>query len=763
MTDILHIIDTFISGGATRALLTCASGCTKSNGTRHRIASLAPVPGKESRELAWQYGLELLEAPEQAELFKAIEVSDIIHLHYWNAPHINEFLHYDLPPMRLLIKLWVGGLHPPQVITRALANFGDIIQTSGPFAKNLPLFSQPDFSEHRDRIRMCYGPTDISRLKNFQCRPHLHFNITYLGTVDFLKMHPDYVAMSSAVHVPKARFIVCGRGTGFELLEKQARQMGTCQRFDFRKSTEDILSLLAITDVFGYPLCEDNYSACELVLQETAFCGIPAVVFSNGGAEQMVINDFTGYVVNSAAEYRDALEYLYHRPDERARLGVNARNYAKEHFNPDNATRITSDMYAQLLQEPKRKRFFHPNGNRINPAKAVKRGKNMQAQSSNGAWKFVSSLGETAPWFKESLTAESEKEQLASDQKIAESSPVMADGALFRYRDYHSHDGWLRFWSGTVMQTRQDDIGAALEFTRAVQLGCDHWRVFWRMAQSMLNVQETYLAIAALQRVIKSAPEFSDAEKLLETLQGREKRLPSIKALQMRREIFTLQGKLEQAEAAGHQLLADKHINTTFQDLEAYYKIGLAAHKANKTELTSRIYQLVLQKTESGNELASWAAFKQGEMFLDTYDEDSALAMFKKAVTLNPNHAKAKIYLVMPQEKLTVCMGLTGNKSQKGIISVPMDPLDAKLWPYYFSRRSPDGIHIYLDRESTSLQMEKLNNLLISHLAPNGVGEIYRIQNDGRLTLALRTTSTIRNNHIKPSNENCASFINNLK
>ncbi|MEH1912091.1 glycosyltransferase [Nostoc sp.] len=65
---------------------------------------------------------------------------------------------------------------------------------------------------------------------------------------------------------------------------------------------------------------------------------------------------YTGLVVNSELEYSQALEYLYHNPQERLRLGKNAKQYAEQIFGAENAAKQLNPIYHRLMETPKRTR-----------------------------------------------------------------------------------------------------------------------------------------------------------------------------------------------------------------------------------------------------------------------------------------------------------------------------------------------------------------------------------------------------------------------
>ena len=93
--------------------------------------------------------------------------------------------------------------------------------------------------------------------------------------------------MSAKISAPGIRFSVCGPGGDYPELTRQIRALGLTDRFALLGPVTDVRPVLAGADVFGYPLCRDNYAAGELVLQEAAAAGLPAVVFPFGGAGRM--------------------------------------------------------------------------------------------------------------------------------------------------------------------------------------------------------------------------------------------------------------------------------------------------------------------------------------------------------------------------------------------------------------------------------------------------------------------------------------------
>ncbi|MFM6453969.1 MAG: glycosyltransferase [Planktothrix sp.] len=520
MIKVLHIIDWLCLGGAARGMIATSKYSSRLGQFEHYLVSLKP-PDWMALELAEQSGMKFINTLDQTEIFEAIKTVDIVQVHYWNNPKLFEFLRSPLPETRLLIWFHVAGEYPPQVITKELVDYADFAIPCNPYSYELPVFQSLPDAVRIEKIGMVYDAADFERVANIQPKPHQNFNVGYIGSVSFSKMHQDYVAMSAAVNLPDVRFVVCGGGVE-DYLKQQAEKINASEKFDFRGFVEDIASVIETLDIYGYPLCEDTYAAAELNLQEVMYAGIPPVVFPHGGIKRLVINNYTGLVVKSQLEYTQAIEYLYHHPEERIRLGQNAKEYAKQLFGAENAAKQLNPIYEKLMQLPKRKRQWGiPMGSSLLdqplslldvlelPGKFV------------GAQTFIKALGHTAEPFLVSLTAENIDLILAAEEQIAASSMLLGlgEGSICQYRDHYINDGYLRLWLALVLRHQQRIPQAIFEFQNAINLGCNHWRVFWYLAESAEQLNDIVLAEKAVTRVLQFVPDFIKAQQLYERLQ----------------------------------------------------------------------------------------------------------------------------------------------------------------------------------------------------------------------------------------------------
>jgi len=502
--QVLHLLQQFNPGGGSQAALRAAHLTAAAGPFAHHLVSLLPV--QPNTPLPAQTGtLRLTIAPTPEALLPLLAAADLVQVHFWNTPELYALLRAPWPPARVLLWAHVAGHASPQTLTPALLAWADGLAVASPFTADLPVVqAAPPPPAGR---RIVFPVPDFARLDGLAYQPHRGYNVGYVGTVSFDKLHPDFVALHAAVAAPEARFIVAGSGGDWPRLRQQAEQLGVAARFDFRGYVSDLRGLFSTLDVFGYPLAPESYAAAELVLQEALYAGLPPVIFRPGAASRLVVHDHTGLIVDDAAGYRQALEHLYQHPEERARLSANARTYARAHFRADVFTQSLLEAYAALLALPKRPRAWPAAVPGPWPAAAA----------------FVETLGDTdeARPFALSLTAAnapaSVAETLAAEARIAAASPLLASpaaGGVLHYRRVYPADAILRLWAGLALAGQGRSALAVAEFTFTRSLGLDHWRVDWYLAQAAVACHADELAQAALARVLAAAPTFAPAVTL---------------------------------------------------------------------------------------------------------------------------------------------------------------------------------------------------------------------------------------------------------
>jgi glycosyltransferase involved in cell wall biosynthesis len=513
MIKILHIIQSLSQGGACRSMITMAKYSSRLGEFKHHVISLKSAH-PNSIELAKEGGMTVTNAPNKSTIVDEIASADIVQVHFWNNPEIYDFFRSQIPVTRLLVWVHIRGDIAPQVITRELLNYANFTILTCPYSYDeIPLVKQTILEVKYAKTKMIYAPADFERLSGLQFKPHNTFNVGYVGNLKLVKIHPDYIPMSSKIDIPNIKFIVCGGGENE--IKQQAIDLGVAEKFDFRGYVGDIKSAIEVFDVYGYPLCPETFAAAELNLQEVMYAGVPPIVFPYGGVKNLVIHNQTGIVVNSELEYKEAVEYLYHHPEERTRLGSNAKNYARENFGGENCAKQLNPIYQELMESPKKIREWGLSLD-FDPLKAFVNLEDLSVTENVenlGAKLFIETLGDNATHFAASITESNLEKLFVADQKIASSLPVLCNSAagILQYSLHYPKDGYLKLWLGLVQQKQKKDLKAIEQFKAAAKLGCNHWRVWWYLAKSAEKISDFQLARQALDKVIANVPDFVPA------------------------------------------------------------------------------------------------------------------------------------------------------------------------------------------------------------------------------------------------------------
>jgi glycosyltransferase involved in cell wall biosynthesis len=449
LSRVLHVLPTLSRGGASRAVLALARATAEAGRPyEHRLVSLRPgVPAMAER--AVELGVDLAAAGSRDEVAAEIAAADLVHVHFWNSPEVFELLSSPLPDCRLAIWSHISGTTAPQVLVGELADVADALVATSPTT----LHSGPSAGA---AVAVVPNAAELDRLEGVERRDHDGFVVAYVGTVDPVKMHSRFVELSAAVEVAEVRFVVCGIGDGFGAIAERAARLGVRERFELRGYVDDVGSVLAEADVFGYPLTPGNYSGSELVLAEAMYMGVPPVLLPYGGAAESVEDGVSGIVVSEEDEYPRAIERLAADPALRARLGEGARRHVGLHRSPRVVGSAWARIYEDLLARPK----------------ATPRWSGPPAPS--GAEAFIRGLGGTGEEFELSLGGDA-----AVDERIA-AAPlplVTGDGGILDYRRRYPDDPHLRFWSGLVLARAGRPALAAGELSAAVRLGVERERV----------------------------------------------------------------------------------------------------------------------------------------------------------------------------------------------------------------------------------------------------------------------------------------------
>ncbi|MDP6364962.1 MAG: glycosyltransferase family 4 protein [Nitrospinota bacterium] len=223
------------------------------------------------------------------------------------------------------------------------------------------------------RLHMVRGGVDIERFRpaSIESRVNgrdflkLPTKATLIGIVSRLASDRGYITLIEAfrllaVEVPGVHLVIVGKGEYLPAIQERVGSLGLNERVHFPGYIEEELpEVLAGLDIFTL-LAPGSEGTCRALLEAMAM-GIPCVVTSHNGLDEVVRDVVTSYVVppNNPGALSAAFKSLVTDKGKRIQFGRAGRQRVERHFYNGYRGEMVENVYAQVLgisQSPKEMR-----------------------------------------------------------------------------------------------------------------------------------------------------------------------------------------------------------------------------------------------------------------------------------------------------------------------------------------------------------------------------------------------------------------------
>ena len=299
-------------------------------------------------------GCDVLVTPTVQAFRELLADADVVQLEWWNHPETIRLLveKCSVLPHRLLVWAHISGLGssliPPQLIAKA----GRFCFTSHCSLESAQI--QKLSNSAAEKLDVVSSGGGFDDLDPGSRMPSANLRAGYVGTLNFSKLHPEFVQYLSAVDIPGFQVKMIGDEVNRRILEEQCQALGRPQMLHFSGFSSRIAGVMAEMDVLVYLLNPSHYGTAENALLEAMAMGVVPVVMGNPAEKHIVSDQVNGLVVNSPAEFAAAVRTLAADKSLLQRLSANAQVSVRERFDPQRSARQLFDGYRQLLDSEKR-------------------------------------------------------------------------------------------------------------------------------------------------------------------------------------------------------------------------------------------------------------------------------------------------------------------------------------------------------------------------------------------------------------------------
>lgn len=354
MHKVLHIMPHMGPGvGKAVSALSIIAAKTKSK-YQHSVLLLEEPLTLNYITICKNHGVDVFWPHAKHELINIICDADIVQLEWWHHPLSLGFLK-DLShiPIRLTVWSHISGCNYPGISTDFI-NLSEHFFFTTAYSYENPLWDDAERQRIISRSTVSCGSGGFYNVAGVVPKSHTGFNIGFVGTLDFRKLHPEFTDFCAEVDIPDTKFVLVGNPDNKSIILKQAHEKNIENDFEFTGYTNDIKAEFERFDVFGYLLNPNHYGSTDNALLEAMGAGVPIIVLNQCGEKHVVRHMETGIIINNKKEYGEAVKYLYENPGERKRLGENAKKSAFDEFSPRNTMQKLHRQYETVISKSKK-------------------------------------------------------------------------------------------------------------------------------------------------------------------------------------------------------------------------------------------------------------------------------------------------------------------------------------------------------------------------------------------------------------------------
>lgn len=333
MISVLHITP-HLGGGVGKAVSGLIAGSLRLGlNTRHSVVTLEALEKNNHTSTLKSLHCPVFENISRQEIFKLVEQADIVQIEFWNHPLIPELLvSSEFPASRVVFWCHISGLFTPVIPTSLINYCSKFILTSNCSKISEEIQSLNAAYMHKVETissgggleKLHYEPKELDKT-------NLKFG--YIGSLNFSKLHPDYIQYLSRVSVDNFKVDLYGDVNNQLKLENQLNKLKMPNLLRFNGYVADVQSILKELDVLIYLLNPHHYGTAENALIEAMAMGVIPIVLANPAELDIVEDGVNGIVITSPEDLNSVIKNLIADQSQRIKLSVAAVKSVRDRFS----------------------------------------------------------------------------------------------------------------------------------------------------------------------------------------------------------------------------------------------------------------------------------------------------------------------------------------------------------------------------------------------------------------------------------------------
>jgi glycosyltransferase involved in cell wall biosynthesis len=351
---VLHVTP-HLGGGVGKAHA-AIQGVLPSEVERTFVLLEAPRDGRHV-DFIERHGARTVVASAHDEVAALAAEADVVQFEFWNHPRLFECLACcEFSAMRSVFWSHISGIDTPLIPAGLMEMAMRFVFTTSASLETAPVASLSEFA--KARLKVINSGFGIPGAKP---RPPLRDRkpaIAYLGTVDFVKMHPGFFDVIDGLPDDDVCVSVWGEVDPSGPVAARARAMRHPARVKLCGVTADPAAALSGAEIFFYPLQPGHYGTAENALIEAMSLGLVPIVWGNAAEKAIIRDGETGFVARSIEEASSIMQKLFVSPELREKVSRNAIMHVAETRTPVNSARDLMILWLGMLSTPRQHHDF---------------------------------------------------------------------------------------------------------------------------------------------------------------------------------------------------------------------------------------------------------------------------------------------------------------------------------------------------------------------------------------------------------------------